>query len=802
MKSTNTLILKIFLPLLAIGLYGCKSDEEKATEYLESAQSYFDKADYRAADIELRNATKHQDSLVAAHYLQSQVAAELKDWQGFQIALQKVVLHDGQHLEANTRLAELYLSLNQLDKAESHLEAASKAGLQLLKYHLMKGTIHAKRNDKENAYAEVSKSLAIDTSSPEAILLHSSLLLSDGLYPPAMEGIERVLAKHPENEPAYHLRSRAHMSKGELKPARADLAKLVALSPNNLQYRLSLAALLARMKNQQEAEQTLRKAVTELPESTPAKLALISHLSQESKEQEALKLLDTYLAAKPEPTLQLAQAELFNKTGQTDKASEVYKSVEQSESTPARLAAQNKLAQIAIRDQRIEDSLSLVDSVLEANPNDPEALLNKGLIQLWKGENNGAIADLSKVLQMAPNSQPALLILARAYLAERDIDQASQQLSTLININPANTEGSTLYAQVLQSQGKTKQAITLLEKHNQVSQPTLQINRLLTRLYLANKQEKQAIVLAKQVSQESGDLNFAVLIESAALQAQGKHAQSNKGLKKLLDNAEYQKEALFKLVFNNRQLGREKESYALLQTIIDNNPENAFAAELLANQYLQAKLYTELDNLISQRLLSNPSWRFGHHTLAQSQLQQKNWQALQQTCQNAIANSTSEADTLKFHMMLASAQLRNDQASDAENTYRKVLEINPGIDDAANNLAFLLSQNSPKGSHRLEEAYNIAARFNSSSKPSYRDTLGWIYYQRGEYKRALGLLESAAKDAPKDASIRYHLGATYAELEMVESAKNTLKQATLLLEKTQQPELAEARSLLESLNGQ
>ena len=799
MKNTEILTLKLLLPLLAFMLYGCKSDEEKATEHLQSAQSYYDKADYRAADIELRNAIKYQDSLVEAHYLKSKVATELQDWPGFQTALQKVVLHDSRHLDANTSLAELYLSLDQPDKSESHLEAAFKSGLQPLKYHLIKGTIHAKRGDKESAYTEISKSLALDPFSPDAILLHSSLLLSDGLHAKAMEGIERVIREHPENEPAYHLRSRAHLFKGTLELARADLAKLVTLSPTNIQYRLSLAALLTRMDEPQSAEQALRKAVTDLPESIPAKLALISHLSDDSREQEALTLLDAYIADNPEPALKLAQAELLSNTGQTERASEIYKTVGQSDSIPARLAAQNKLAQIAIQDKRIDDSLSLVNAVLETNPNDPEALLNKGLIQLWKGENNSAIADLSKVLQIDPNSQPALLMLARAYLAEEDVDQAVQYLSTLTNLSPVNTEGYTLYAQVLQSQDKAKQAIALLENHNKIGKPTLQINKLLTRSYLANNQESNAIALAKQVSQESNDPNYAVLIESVVLQAQGKYANSNKGLQTLLGIAEYQQEALSRLIFNNRQLGREKESYSLLQTTIKSDPENTFALELLAREYLQAQLYTELDSLLSERLASSPSWRFGHHTLALSQMQQKNWQALQQTSKNAIANSTSEADTLKFYMMLASAQLRNNQTSDAEGTYRKVLELNSNIDDAANNLAFLLSQNSPKGSHRLEEAYSIASRFNSSSKPSYRDTLGWIYYQRGEYSRALGLFESAAKDSPNDAAIQYHLGATYAELEMIESAKERLSRAIALFDETQQPELADAKALLNQL---
>jgi len=42
----------------------------------------------------------------------------------------------------------------------------------------------------------------------------------------------------------------------------------------------------------------------------------------------------------------------------------------------------------------------------------------------------------------------------------------------------------------------------------------------------------------------------------------------------------------------------------------------------------------------------------------------------------------------------------------------------------------------------------------------FKDTLGWTYYQRGDYKNAISLLEEAAVALPQMALVRYHLGMT------------------------------------------
>jgi tetratricopeptide (TPR) repeat protein len=68
----------------------------------------------------------------------------------------------------------------------------------------------------------------------------------------------------------------------------------------------------------------------------------------------------------------------------------------------------------------------------------------------------------------------------------------------------------------------------------------------------------------------------------------------------------------------------------------------------------------------------------------------------------------------------------------------------------------------------------------SSQLPQFKDTLGWIRYQRQDYRAALPLLEDAAKALPNLPMVRYHLGMAYLSTGQEEKAAAELKQARTL----------------------
>jgi tetratricopeptide (TPR) repeat protein len=107
--------------------------------------------------------------------------------------------------------------------------------------------------------------------------------------------------------------------------------------------------------------------------------------------------------------------------------------------------------------------------------------------------------------------------------------------------------------------------------------------------------------------------------------------------------------------------------------------------------------------------------------------------------------------------------------------YKQALELDPQFAPAANNLAWLYSE---RGKN-IDVALSLAqtAMEKLPDDPNVSDTLGWIYYKKGAYRKALALLEESREKLPDNAVVRYHVGMAYEKTGDHPSAKRELDRA-------------------------
>jgi len=146
-------------------------------------------------------------------------------------------------------------------------------------------------------------------------------------------------------------------------------------------------------------------------------------------------------------------------------------------------------------------------------------------------------------------------------------------------------------------------------------------------------------------------------------------------------------------------------------------------------------------------------------------------------------------------LALASEYERAGAAEKAIAQYERILQVSPGNDLAANNLAVLLSETRSDPTS-LERALALAKRFESSPNPALADTLGWVYFKLGRYEDAVPSLQRAVDSAPKAAVLQYHLGMALYKSGKVDLAKTHLRRAVEA--KVEFPGLAEARRIAEA----
>jgi tetratricopeptide (TPR) repeat protein len=111
---------------------------------------------------------------------------------------------------------------------------------------------------------------------------------------------------------------------------------------------------------------------------------------------------------------------------------------------------------------------------------------------------------------------------------------------------------------------------------------------------------------------------------------------------------------------------------------------------------------------------------------------------------------------LQAHMLLGIIYQRQNQYDKSKAAYEQVLALNPKFAPAANNLAWMLMERGENMDQAL--SYAQTAREQSSDDPHIADTLGWIYYQKNVYLKAVSLLKEAAEKLPSDPIVQYHYG--------------------------------------------
>jgi Flp pilus assembly protein TadD len=117
----------------------------------------------------------------------------------------------------------------------------------------------------------------------------------------------------------------------------------------------------------------------------------------------------------------------------------------------------------------------------------------------------------------------------------------------------------------------------------------------------------------------------------------------------------------------------------------------------------------------------------------------------------------------------------------AKEYYQKALKINPKFAPAANNLAYLYAD---KGEN-IDEALTLAqgAKEQFPDDPHISDTLGWVYYKKNIFTRAITYLKEANEKITDNPVMRFHLGMAYYKNGEKENAKRELKKALELDQK-------------------
>jgi tetratricopeptide (TPR) repeat protein len=558
--------------------------------------------------------------------------------------------------------------------------------------------------------------------------------------------------------------------------AEANFKKVIELNPKETRARILLGSYYQSHSRPADAEQEFREAIAADPTDMAPREALAKFYLSERKMSDAENTLEQAKRDLPHnPDCLLALSNFYFAKGNLDKAVAEYTALYLEH--PTDITTKKKFIQLLIQTRQFDEARKLDEEILKANPNDNDALVYRSEIQISEGDVNDAAHTLQTVVSNSPSDSQAHYALGVALNRQGYPERAESEWRQALRLNP-----NLLDAQ----RGIADQAIlkgdmnALQDAANQMIrlEPESAEGYAIRALSSMNRGQFDAAERDVRRAIEAAPQNAIGYVQTGNLKlAEKQYADAAKAYQDALDRNSNSTDALRGLMDTYIAEKQPEKAIAAAKTQINKSPANSSFYNLLGTTLFH--FVKDLNG--AEAALDKAVALDGHNSDAVIQLCEVRAtkgqvdQAIA-TGEQALQQNPRKAD---LYLLLGDLYEAKSDWKSAENAYQSVLAMNSLNPVASNDLARVMLHTG--GS--LDVALSLAqtARRGLQQSPIVADTVGWIYYQRGEYQLALYFLQQALtlqqkNHMPDNPDIHYHLGMTYEKTKQSGLARQNFEQ--------------------------
>ncbi|HLG19587.1 MAG TPA: tetratricopeptide repeat protein [Bdellovibrionota bacterium] len=384
---------------------------------------------------------------------------------------------------------------------------------------------------------------------------------------------------------------------------------------------------------------------------------------------------------------------------------------------------------------------------------DEEAVIALATVYVESKRPEKAVAVLEALTQANPDHLLGYYYLGRVYSELDRFDDAIRAYEKAVAINPVFSSALRAIALIYEYQGKKDEAVETLQRVLDIEIDNANVRNHLGQLYLERNDLDSALKQFEIVARDHPkDVTARLRIGLIYLQ-RGDYKEAEKILRELLKDAPELQRVRYYLGVVMEKLGDKPGARKQFEAI--DIQADIHIDSQLAIAYLQESEedFKGAERTLRTSLKQHPNSPELTAGLAANLLKQKREKESLQLLQEAVAASPKD-ETLWFSLGEV-----HDKMGNTEKLYeamKTVLEINPDNANALNYLGYTYAEKGIK----LDEAEHLVTRaLEIKPKDGYiTDSLGWVYYRRGHYEKAVAKLEEAQKLTPDDPTILEHLG--------------------------------------------
>jgi len=731
--------------VLAALLTGCSRDPNvRKQKYLESGQRYFDKGQYREAEIQFENAIQVDSRFADAHYKLALAAMKLQQWPTAYQELSTTVqiiqpdTNDPNALKllyaAHLDLANLLILGRQFNDAKEHLDLLEKKRPDA-DFYIARANYYAGTNDTKDALEDLKQALKLDPSRSDTYL----------------------------NLAMFQMRGQ------DWNGAEDSFKEAVKLSPKSTNALVSLGNFYQTRGRFPEAEQAFRQAITAAADDPNPRLSLASLYMAENKPGEAEEFLRQSKKDFPNnPVGYRMLGDFYFSNNQLDKATAEYASLYRDHAKD--MVVKKNYIQLLILKDRLDDARKLNDEVVKAKPDDQDAQIYKGEIEIRSGRASDAVNTLQAVLKNDPDNAVAHYQQGLAFDQLGNTNRAEAEWRDAVRLRPDIVEAHRALAGVAIHRSD---ASALAQEADQIIalQPSAPDGYLLRAV--ADIDRKNYATADENIhrSLEKQPNNPGAYVQLGNLRmAQTQFADAQRAYQQALDQDPNSTDALGGVLNVDLVQKQPDRAIATAKTQLAIYPKNVGFHIMMGQLLLEQK--KDLAGAEQEFKQASDLDKKNSEAMVKLGLVQNLRGATDQALQTYLDGAKINPKEVAFYLLAGGIYEAKQDWDNAKQQYQKVLQIQPDNPLASNNLAYVMLEQG--GNVEVAFAMAQTARRQLPDNPNSADTLGWAFYHKGVYTSAITQFKAALKKEPDNALFNYHLGLAYAKSGQAALARQQL----------------------------
>lgn len=644
----QTITRALFLASL-LTIAGCGVVDNQ--QYIENAKKFADKGDFKSALIELKNALQQDPENSITRIYLAQIYLNTGDYPAAEKELKKAQQLGADDNDVSPGLSQVLLHLRKFDEVlamqvgnlepstQGHVLAAQGLALlvsekpqkavelteRALAIAANSAYVHVARantyliaeKSPEKAREQLHLAFGIDKDYPAAWALLGDIEANAKNWPIARDAYTKSITLQPTSLTNRYKRVTINILLNDLKQAQFDLDILKKQLPNSPGIAFSQGVVYLASEQIEDAKSAFDLALLD-QERYPLSLFYLAYISyQQGNIAQAETHAERFFTLNPDylPNRKLLAEIKFKKQD--------YEGVERLlnpivNSTESDEGVQNTLAKTLLAQGKTAEGITLLNQIVERNPESAEARFRLGAGLMMSGDHQGGITQLEIAIEQDKDNYQAEVYRILSFLKLRQMEQAHQAANEFQSRAPDSEIPHNMIGLIHITERNFDAAREALEKSWNIKPGNTDAGHNLATIASREKNYDKARMYLDAVIAAHPD-NLETLIKLAELDAQeGKTQQQIQRLEKAMRLYPTVVKPRLVLAEHYINTGNPGQVSGLIETLDLVTKKQLPVLEVIANQFLAQKDFKSAAKTASEIIDRNPNVPQGYFLMAKA----------------------------------------------------------------------------------------------------------------------------------------------------------------------------------------